>query len=87
MAKYIIAREYSGIREAAMNYGYDYGRRRGSSSVDRVVFIATCLLWRSGNGIIVVVVRTKGATVYAERGQQVDTGRSNGFNGNSPTKK
>jgi hypothetical protein len=49
-----------------MSYGCDYGRRRGSSSVDRVDFIATCLLWRRSNGIVVAVVRLKEATVYAE---------------------
>jgi hypothetical protein len=57
-----------------MSYGCDYGRWRGSSSVDRVVFIATCLLWRRGNGIVVVVVRLKEATIYAKRGQEVEAG-------------
>jgi hypothetical protein len=66
VTRYHIARRDSRIRAAAIGYGCDYGRQRGSSSVDRVVFIATCLLWRRSNGIVVVVVRTRGATVYAE---------------------
>jgi hypothetical protein len=51
-----------------------------------VVFIATCLLWRRSNGFVVAVVRTKEVTVYAERGQEVEAGWSNGFDGNLVTK-